>query len=112
MSDKDKEKEKEARRGLRSSFKLSRKLPFIKKADNASGTDEEGKGQCTICILHVHAYIYQCTNMYMYIPQYIYMCMYICTCRGFETHLRQLIFLWKSDCLGCVVLLGFKLLFV
>lgn len=35
--------EKEARRGLRSSFKLSRKLPFIKKAENSSGTEEEGK---------------------------------------------------------------------
>ena len=108
MSDKDKEKEKEARRGLRSSFKLSRKLPFIKKADNASGTDEEGKGQCTICILHVHIPMYE--HVHVHVPQYIYM--YICTCRGFESHLRQLIFLWKSDCLGCVVLLGFKLLFV
>jgi guanylate kinase/C-terminal processing protease CtpA/Prc len=35
--------EKEARRGLRSSFKLSRKLPFIKKADNSSGNEEEGR---------------------------------------------------------------------
>lgn len=35
--------EKETRKGLRSSFKLSRKLPFIKKADNSLGTDEEGK---------------------------------------------------------------------
>ena len=26
-------------------------------------------------------------------------------CRGFESHPRQLIFLWKSDCLGCAVLL-------
>ena len=26
-------------------------------------------------------------------------------CRGFESHLRQLIFLRKSDCLGCAVLL-------
>ena len=26
-------------------------------------------------------------------------------CRGFESHLRQLILLWKSDCLGCAVLL-------
>ena len=25
--------------------------------------------------------------------------------RGFESHLRQLIFLWKSDCLWCAVLL-------
>lgn len=35
--------EKEGRKGLRSSFKLSRKLPFIKKADNSSGNEEEGK---------------------------------------------------------------------
>ena len=26
-------------------------------------------------------------------------------CRGFESHPRQLIFLRKSDCLGCAVLL-------
>ena len=26
---------------------------------------------------------------------------------GFESHPRQLIFLWKDDCLGCVVLLCF-----
>ena len=26
-------------------------------------------------------------------------------CRGFESHPRQLILLWKSDCLGCAVLL-------
>ena len=26
-------------------------------------------------------------------------------CRGFESHLRELIFLRKSDCLGCAVLL-------
>ena len=30
--------------------------------------------------------------------------MYI-ECRGFESHLRQLIFSRKSDCLGCAVLL-------
>ena len=28
-------------------------------------------------------------------------------CCGFESHSRQLIFLWKSDCLGCAVLLYF-----
>ena len=39
------------------------------------------------------------------------LCLYIlggvctCTCRGFESHPRQLIFLWKSDCIGCAVLL-------
>ena len=30
---------------------------------------------------------------------------YIHECRGFESHSRQLIFLGKSDCLGCAVLL-------
>ena len=34
----------------------------------------------------------------MYIPWSI-------ECRGFESHLRQLIFSRKSDCLGCAVLL-------
>ena len=29
-----------------------------------------------------------------------------------ESHLRQLIFRWKSDCLGCVVLCCFAMLFV
>ena len=31
-------------------------------------------------------------------------------CRGFESHPRQLIFLRKSDCLGCAVLLCLTLL--
>ena len=30
---------------------------------------------------------------------------YSIECRGFESHPRQLIFLWKRDCLGCAVLL-------
>ena len=30
---------------------------------------------------------------------------YSVECRGFESHPRQLIFLRKSDCLGCAVLL-------
>ena len=32
-------------------------------------------------------------------------------CRGFESHPRQLIFLRKSDCLGCAVLLCLVCLF-
>ena len=32
-------------------------------------------------------------------------------CRGFESHLRQLIFSRKSDCLGCAVLLCLVCLF-
>ena len=32
-------------------------------------------------------------------------------CRGFESHSRQLIFLRKSDCLGCAVLLCLVCLF-
>ena len=39
-------------------------------------------------------------GMYMYIE-----------CRGFESHLRQLIFSRKSDCLGCAVLLCLDRLF-
>ena len=43
-----------------------------------------------IIIMHyVHVYV-----------QYIHV-----ECRGFESHPRQLIFLRKSDCLGCAVLL-------
>ena len=34
-----------------------------------------------------------------------------CTCRGFESHPRQLIFSRKSDCLGCAVLLCLVCLF-
>ena len=47
-------------------------------------------------------------HVYMYV---LYICIYMCSvlfsveCRGFESHTRQLIFLRKSDCLGCVVLL-------
>ena len=41
-------------------------------------------------------------------PTYVYMYM----CRGFESHLRQLIFLWKSDCLGCAVRVALPCLFV
>ena len=38
---------------------------------------------------------------------------YICSieCRGFESHLRQLVFSRKSDCLGCAVLLCLVCLF-
>ena len=32
-------------------------------------------------------------------------------CRGFESHPRQLIFLRKSDCLGCAVLIYLVCLF-
>ena len=40
-------------------------------------------------------------------------CVYTCIeCRGFESHLRQLIFSRKSDCLGCAVLLCLVCLFV
>ena len=31
-------------------------------------------------------------------------CIYTCVV-GFKSHPRQLIFLWRSDCLGCAVLL-------
>ena len=39
------------------------------------------------------------------ISMYTVPCMYMYVCCGFESHLRQLIFLRKSDCLGCAVLL-------
>ena len=44
-------------------------------------------------------HIYRCHMQYI---ECIYMYMYMHM--GFESHLRQLIFLWKSDYLGCVVL--------
>ena len=47
------------------------------------------------------------THMYMYV-QYIHVVersVSSVECRGFESHPRQLIFLRKSDCLGCAVLL-------
>ena len=37
-------------------------------------------------------------------PMYMYIHVHV-ECRGFGSHPRQLIFLWKSDCLGCVVAL-------
>ena len=50
---------------------------------------------------------YTCTCTYTCVHLILtYAIVYIqYTCCGFESHLRQLIFPWKSDCLGCVVLL-------
>ena len=49
----------------------------------------------TLCIHNTFTFVLcVLVNLYMSIE-----------CRGFESHPRQLIFLWKSDCLGCVVLL-------
>ena len=36
---------------------------------------------------------------------HVYLHLQSVECRGFESHPRQLIFLRKSDCLGCAVLL-------
>ena len=44
------------------------------------------------------------TYMYMYIPVYVHVA-------GFESHLRQLIFSRKKDCLGCAALLCLVCLF-
>ena len=46
----------------------------------------------------------------LYIGTYMY-CTCSVECRGFESHPRQLIFLRKSDCLGCAVLLCLVCLF-
>ena len=42
---------------------------------------------------------------------YVYTYMWSIECRGFESHLRQLIFSRKSACLGCAVLLCLVCLF-
>ena len=55
-----------------------------------------------MCKDNVHNY-YACT--------YVGFSINMCTCRGFESHPRQLIFSTKSDCLGCAVLLGLVCLF-
>ena len=49
-------------------------------------------------------YMYVCIHVHALSRVYI-------ECRGFEFHPRQLIFLRKSDCLGCVVLLCLVCLF-
>ena len=50
--------------------------------------------------------------IHMTVTMYHYMYMYIhVECLGFESHPRQLIFLRKSDCLGCAVLLCLVCLF-
>ena len=61
-----------------------------------------GGHQCVQPLLQVRGTT--CT-LYVYIQ-----CSCTCTCpvksiecHGFESHPRQLIFLWKSDCLGCAV---------
>ena len=36
---------------------------------------------------------------------HVHVHVHVVECRGFESHLRQLIFLRKSDCLRCAVLL-------
>ena len=43
--------------------------------------------------VHAHVHVYTCKCVCIYTE-----------CRGFESHLRQLIFLWKKSCLGVVVL--------
>ena len=75
-------------------------------------------------------HVYTCTCIYMYIclfvgaiVGYVHLC-FLCdflklVCyahvhvhvHGFESHLRQLIFSRKSDCLGCAVLLCLVCLF-
>ena len=47
----------------------------------------------------------------VHVHVYTYMCIECLECRGFESHLRQLIFSRKSDCLGCAVLLCLVCLF-
>ena len=42
---------------------------------------------------------------------HVYMYVYI-MCRGFKSHPRQLIFLWKSDCLGRAVFVVYPCLHV
>ena len=46
-----------------------------------------------------------------FLPSHLSLKTCIRTCRGFESHLRQLIFSRKSDCLGCAVLLCLVCLF-
>ena len=55
---------------------------------------------CTCMCLTVPDYMYRWfTQIYIFAYMYMYMC------RGLKSHPRQLIFLRKSDCLGCTVLL-------
>ena len=45
-------------------------------------------------------------NVYIHVYMHVYMHIHA-ECRGFESHPRQLVFLRKSHCLGCAVLLSF-----
>ena len=53
----------------------------------------------------------QCLSLYLYMPasclgsSVVECSVWSVECRGFESHPKQLIFLRKSDCLGCAVLL-------
>ena len=49
-------------------------------------------------------YVYHSYLSHM-VAQLVERSVYSVECRGFESHLKQLIFLRKSDCLGCAVLL-------
>ena len=57
-------------------------------------------------LTHIHVYVQctcTCTHLHLHVCTYHLLYMYI---HGFESHLRQLIFLRKSNCLGCAVLLN------
>ena len=56
----------------------------------------------TSFFLPSHLYIYNGRAFCLDSDMHVYM-----ECRGFKSHLRQLIFIWISDYLGCVVWLCF-----
>ena len=56
---------------------------------------------------HTHTHTHACTHIHTLTLTHVHVHIHshTYTCIGFESYLRQLIFLRKSDCLGCAVLL-------
>ena len=71
-------------------------------------------GACSSMYTCICTCIHVPTCVHVYIHICICTCIHVSTCiecRVFESHPMQLIFLWKSDCLGCAVLLCLVCLF-
>ena len=69
-----------------------------------------GLHTCTSCVhltmyIHMHVHV-KCSSCISCLgSSVVERSVYSVECRGFKSHPRQLIFLRKSDCLGCAVLL-------
>ena len=91
-----------------SSVDLAGVLCATAHGGNINFINEEDEGKCPmlVAVEQVHYYTYICRNSHIHIHVHESI-----ECRGLESHLRQLIFSRKSDCIGCAVLLCLVCLF-